>query len=197
MPFRPLYPNGWPATTQAALYWNRKRRLARIAAAPGGTTTETESSESRGSELVGIAFVAGISRYGNASGVRDNALVRFANIDVAQGTVIDSATLSFTTVNNSGSGGGSVVITARDIDDAPALAAGSESWAVTSASVSDTYAANTAHNVDVTAIVQEILDRGGWVADNAMAFRWRTPSIPAQPNATNMVTTSFELEIVY
>mgnify|MGYP002639601017 CR=1 FL=1 len=104
----------------------------------------------------------------------DDGGIRFVNI-TETGTV-SSAILTLYRYNQDG-----VDITlkvyADDVDNAPAFDNASNpqvGWTNTTASSSftilDADAANTAYNIDVTAIVQEILDRAGWVSGNSIRF---------------------------
>lgn len=106
--------------------------------------------------------------------------MRFKTVDVDQGTTIDNAYVQFTA---SSSNSGSVSLRARgvDVDTAPGWSGTS---AVTNAvttsgtSASTTWnpsswssgASGTAQQLDVTSIVQEIINRGGWSSGNDMAF---------------------------
>lgn len=99
---------------------------------------------------------------------------RWASVNVPQGAPIASATLSITTEASTGTGGGGTM-TAEDADD-PASISGrgpfTSTWTMTTASVAmeeGVGGAGTADQ-DVQAIVQELVDRGGWAANNAMAF---------------------------
>jgi hypothetical protein len=95
--------------------------------------------------------------------------VRFQTVNLAQGQVIDSAFLGVNVTLRSGTG--TATLKGQAVDDAPA-------WANASAFSPKTMAATTANLVvqtppvtgqtayDVTAIVQEIVNRAGWVANN-------------------------------
>lgn len=91
-----------------------------------------------------------------------------------QGATITSATLNFTTLSSGGTSGidCDYDIYADDIDDAVALSDTSgnrpEDITKTTATVSGSLAASTSYTIDVTTIMQELVDRGGWTADSAM-----------------------------
>lgn len=107
---------------------------------------------------------------------------RFQSIDIAQATVITSAELEFKTVATCGLGHCEVDCYGYDIDDVdtwstpgnkPNDAWGSkttafDSWDVVGSDVPDH--SYFSREFDVTAIVQEILDRPGWNSGNNMGF---------------------------
>lgn len=94
---------------------------------------------------------------------------RFQTVDVPQGATINSATLTLNVTFRGGSG--SAVLKGQNVDDAP-------SWANYSANSPLTMSATTASlnysvpattgskNLDVTSIVQEIVNRAGWTNNN-------------------------------
>ena len=97
------------------------------------------------------------------------AAFRFQTVNVPQGQVLDSAT--FTMNVTSRSGAGNATFAGEDVDDAAA-------WADTSANSPETMTKTTATAVfatpattgiktlPVTSVVQEIIDRVGWAANN-------------------------------
>ncbi|WP_281540816.1 GEVED domain-containing protein [Maribacter aestuarii] len=107
--------------------------------------------------------------------------IRFQNIFIPQGTTILSASIQFTT-DETDSGTTSVVITGEDADNASTYTSSIgniSSRTLTTASVAwNTIPAwNTVgqsgfnqRTPDLTNIVQEIVNRGGWTSGNAMAF---------------------------
>ena len=104
--------------------------------------------------------------------------LRFRNLQIPQGTLIVSAVLEFET-DETNSGSTSVTIEGQDIDDAPQFGGGNSNISNrtrTSASVdwNSIPAWNTVserhQSPDITSIVQEIVDRGGWSAGNDMVF---------------------------
>jgi hypothetical protein len=95
--------------------------------------------------------------------------VRFQTVNVPQGQVIDSAFLGVNVTLISGTG--SATLKGQALDEAPAWPNGSafspKTMAATTASLAvpvPPVIGQTAY--DVTAIVQEILNRAGWVANN-------------------------------
>jgi len=107
--------------------------------------------------------------------------IRFLNINIPQGTTILSASIQFTT-DQTDTGSTSVTIRGEDIDNANVFS-GSDynisNRTLTSASVAwnNIPAWNTVgqsgadqQTPDITTIVQEIVNRGGWSSGNALAF---------------------------
>lgn len=107
--------------------------------------------------------------------------IRFGNINIPQGTTILNASIQFTT-DETDSGNTSVVIRGHDTDDAPTFTSGNSNISnrtLTSASVSWNnipawnsvgQAGANQRTPDLTSIVQEIVNRGGWSSGNSMAF---------------------------
>ena len=107
--------------------------------------------------------------------------VRFQNINIPQGTTILSASIQFTT-DETDTGSTSVTIRGDDSDNANVFSSSNyniSSRTLTSASVawnnipswnSVGQSGANQQTPDLTAIVQEIVNRGGWVNGNAMAF---------------------------
>jgi PKD repeat protein len=102
--------------------------------------------------------------------------LRFLNLDIPQGANIDAATLQFV-VDETGSGATDVEIGAHAIDNAPAFA--NSTGDVTSRPLT----ANTVlwsipawgsvgavkQSPDISSVVQEVVDRPGWAANNSIA----------------------------
>ncbi|NRQ18358.1 RTX toxin [Ensifer sesbaniae] len=106
--------------------------------------------------------------------------LRFTGIDVPRGAVITNAYIQFTS-DEVGTGAASFVIRGEDADDSTAFTAikfNVSSRPTTDASVDWTPASWTVRGEagiaertpDLKALVQEIIDRGGWAALNDMAF---------------------------
>lgn len=104
---------------------------------------------------------------------------RWNNVAVAQGATVTSATLDLYSAGVGTGSSASVIFYGNDVDDAAAFANNTankpEGKTRTTATTSKTFtpSAWTATGfgidlVDVTTIVQEILDRGGWVSGNDM-----------------------------
>lgn len=103
--------------------------------------------------------------------------IRFINMNIPPGAVITSAVLEFQT-DETDTGATSLTIRAEDIDDAPGFTTGNSNISnrtLTSASASwNPPAWNTVGerhlSPDLTSVVQEIVDRGGWTSGNDMVF---------------------------
>jgi hypothetical protein len=98
----------------------------------------------------------------------NNPGYRFQTVDVPQGVTIDSATLTLEVTSAGASGS----LFGNDVDDAPVWAdsAGPVEMTATTASVTLDATTLGTKALDVTAIVQEIVDRAGWAANQDMAF---------------------------
>ncbi|RTE51706.1 hypothetical protein EHW67_19910 [Arenibacter aquaticus] len=107
--------------------------------------------------------------------------IRFQNINIPQGTTILSASIQFTT-DETNSGSTSVTIRGEDSDNANIFASSNyniSARTLTTASVtwsniptwnSVGQAGANQQTPDITSIVQEIVNRGGWSSGSAMAF---------------------------
>ncbi|WP_245429263.1 hypothetical protein [Mesorhizobium sp. WSM3860] len=114
------------------------------------------------------------------SSTRQTVGLRFTGIDIPQGAIITSAYIQFQ-ANEVKTGATSLLIKGQDTDDASAFTSTSfnvSSRATTDASTAwtpDPWTTVGAHGLaertpDLTAIVQEIVNRSGWAALNDMAF---------------------------
>lgn len=102
---------------------------------------------------------------------------RFPSVNIAQGTAIGSASFTFDQLQNyTGLGNlGNVTLFGQAIDNAPQFAVTSgdiSGRATTTASVAGSTIVDGPGGfpVNVTAIVQEILNRAGWVSGNAIVI---------------------------
>lgn len=107
--------------------------------------------------------------------------IRFQNLNIPQGTTILSASIQFTT-DETDNGSTSLTLRGQDTDNASVFTSSDyniSNRTLTSASVAwnnipawNTVGQSAANQrtPDVTAIVQEIVNRGGWNSGNAMAF---------------------------
>lgn len=102
-----------------------------------------------------------------SNGVNYSAF-RFQTINIPQGSTINSATLTFK--KKSSFGTTSVKIYGNNADDSPAWGAGNRVRNITKTAASTNLDLSATSSNDVTAIVQEIVNRGGWIANNNMAF---------------------------
>lgn len=97
------------------------------------------------------------------------AAFRFQTVNVPQGQVLDSATLTINVTNRGGTE--SATLAGNNVDSAAAWAGYSAntplSMSATTANVSWQIPATTGlKNIDVKAICQEIINRAGWAANN-------------------------------
>jgi hypothetical protein len=103
--------------------------------------------------------------------------LRFPNIEVAPGDVITNAYITFQAYAN-GDGNAAITIRGEDVGDASAFGSGDSNIsdrADTGTSVSwnigsDWFTGSSYDTPDLTSIVQEIVDRGDWDSNHAMAF---------------------------
>jgi hypothetical protein len=107
-----------------------------------------------------------------AGGAAQHGGFRFQTVDVPQGATVSSATLTIRVIDISGTP--TVSIYGDDVDDAPAWGASSRpssGFTKTTAKTDITSAIGTGlEAIDVTAIVQEIVDRAGWTNNNDIRF---------------------------
>ena len=131
---------------------------------------------------VDFGFSANELLVGKASGTYTVAGgVRFPGVPIAQGTTIESATLEVVIKTDPAPSG---TVWGRwygdDKDDGPAWSSGSNPYnhvTNTTAYTQVSKGAGTSGAVvshDVTDIVQELLDREGWISGNAMRFAAKT-----------------------
>ena len=127
-----------------------------------------------------MSFTSGDLNLANDGTKVQTVGIRFTGIDIPQGAIITSAYLQFQ-VDETGSGATSLLVRGEDADDAAAfanVAFNVSSRTKTDAAASWSPAAWTTvgeaglaqRTPDLTAIVQEIVSRGGWSALNDMAF---------------------------
>lgn len=106
---------------------------------------------------------------------------RFTSVTVDQGTTITSATFKMTaqTTYNAGSNVIKYLVAAHAADNAAALAATNgnlnnttrpQTTAVSSAWTQTSVTADTEYTIDVTSVVQEIINRAGWANGNAIVI---------------------------
>lgn len=121
--------------------------------------------------------VFGVQADTTPSEVKRGAL-RFTGVTIAQGTVLTSAILTFRlTGGNSLDATNSVItITGDDVDNSAALSSShrpSSGWTNTTATVTKNGLSTTGidYTVDITTIVQEIIDRAGWASGNSLSLK--------------------------
>ncbi len=101
--------------------------------------------------------------------------LRFTTLGVDQADTIDLANLkiSLNRVTNTGSNNNTTV-SADDVDDAPAWSQTDRPTQITpttaNVDIGTIHATTGRKTIDVTAIVQEIVDRGGWASNNDIRF---------------------------
>ena len=112
--------------------------------------------------------------YHAPSGWHDSFL-RFPDVGIPQGAVIISASLETTLSGTINGLPGPFTVYGNDVDNAVAPTAGTDidNFVYTSSSLSASYSVTVdqTNAIDVTDIVQEIIDRGGWDPGNAVLFR--------------------------
>lgn len=132
-----------------------------------------------------------------------HSIVQFSGMGIPQGTTIDSATLSIQAVNTT-MDDGYMKIYGEDEDNATDLATGvgtsfftgltkttnTTDFNLTSILAMDYY------EIDVTNIVQEILDRGGWSDNNKMNFLIETQTTNDFSYLWNKNTSTPSMSIV-
>jgi hypothetical protein len=104
--------------------------------------------------------------------------IRFNNVNVPQGATINSATLTITGTYSCGLNGCNSTIYGVDADDTSTWDGNkpsdqTQTTASTSFNKTGTFSPDLSYETwtpSVTSIVQEIVNRGGWVADNSMSF---------------------------
>jgi len=102
--------------------------------------------------------------------------IRFLNVTIPAGSTIDTVIIRGTAKTTRSGSGHTQTIYCEDIDDAPTFTAANgniSSRTKTTASASWTPGAVTANNtydtVDFTAVLQEVIDRGGWASGQDVA----------------------------
>lgn len=124
----------------------------------------------------GIVVVQ-IGYNGNGANTSSNGFFRFDNIAIAQGTTISTAIMDFFPFGTNSSTTVNLRISAIDADDAaaPTTFAGAEGATRTAAFVDwnsvPTFTADTPiDSIDFASVVQEIIDRPGWVSGSAIVM---------------------------
>ncbi|XOV67406.1 MAG: PKD domain-containing protein [Fluviicola sp.] len=118
---------------------------------------------------------------GNDGGDEQYVGLRFQNVTVPQGATISNAYIRFRADENDGIGSQlNIYIAAQDIDNAPTFTGANYNLSGrTFTSTQLTWADGTVpawsnpnlyDTPDISAVIQEVVDRGGWVNGNAMAF---------------------------
>ncbi len=111
------------------------------------------------------------------------AAFRFTGVTVAQAATVNSASFKMTAqaTYNAGANTVSLLVSAEASDNAPALTASGAGELLTSAARPRTTAvsaawnqnsvvADTEYSIDITSVIQEIVNRAGWVSGNAIVI---------------------------
>lgn len=138
----------------------------RVSASNDDGTKDTESAWANG----GSGIFAGFETF--HSQVWKHA-IRFIGITIAQGSTINSATLTYT-ANSTNAGILATILHGFAEDNTSDFSGGDPSGrSKTTASANfnrSGVAFNTTYTVDVTSIIQEIVNRGGWSSGNSLGF---------------------------
>lgn len=143
-------------------------------------TYNTGSSADDAIELVSSGAVS-ITDHGTNNGVKGSNHVgfRFPNVTITQGATITSAVLKFKLANYTGSGNVDHVTTYAEASDNAAQFTTGTSNISARARTTANIAANTLGATDVVwetngfsvaSLIQEVVNRGGWVSGNALAI---------------------------
>ncbi len=117
--------------------------------------------------------------YGNYNAGHQTIGLRFRDVNVDQGETIDDAYIQFTVDETKLAGDVELLVTGVDVDNAPQWSGNYAVSNATKTTASVTWEpadwnnvgeAGTDERIDISAIVQEILDRPGWSNGNSMAF---------------------------
>lgn len=123
--------------------------------------------------ISGVGESSGIFGAGNVGGDSTDGALRFVNIDIPQGTTINSATL-YAAVEEGGASGTSVNLNIFGIDEDNTSNFSSSPMGRSQTSASTNYVSapgvGSHASITVTNQVQEIINRGGWSSGNAMGF---------------------------
>lgn len=136
---------------------------------------------------------------------------RFVNIYIPNGSTIDSALFNYTAQDTDSSSAPTILIWGENVDNSPTFSTTSAdradtvayggSRATTSANVSWTLPNQTINIVsssspDISSIIQEIIDRPGWVSGNALSLIFSTSNRVDNFNAKSATSSAF-LTITY
>ncbi|GAB5417812.1 MAG: hypothetical protein Crog4KO_24400 [Crocinitomicaceae bacterium] len=145
-------------------------------------TGNDDAEEFRVGGIAGDMYLASSDlEIGNDGGDEQYVGLRFQNVSVPQGAVISNAYIRFRADENDGAGSQlNIYIAAEDVDNAASFTAANNNISnrtLTTAqytwpdgSVPAWSNPNLYNTPDISALIQEIVDRGGWANGNAMAF---------------------------
>lgn len=142
--------------------------------ADDGHETEGTTWEDRAAEGYAVGEFFGVMQTGNAATDRLGA-VRFRATGIGQGETVTSATLTLqcTVATDIDATNSVLLVTGDDVDDSPVLSdthRPSSGWTNTTATATKNALAVGAVAIDVTTIVQEIINRAGF-AGGAISFK--------------------------
>ncbi len=154
----------------------------------GGSVAVTISTGSDDAEEFRVGGIAGDMyltssdlEIGNDGGDEQYVGLRFQNVTVPQGATISNAYIRFRADENDGAGSQlNIYIAAQDIDNAPTFTTANYNlsgrtfttaqYTWPDGSVPAWTNPNLYDTPDISAVVQEVVDRGGWANGNSMAF---------------------------
>lgn len=123
---------------------------------------------------------------------RTNVALRYPTVNVPKSVTIVKATLDGVAGDSSGGVAAQTVdVGVYQSDNMPALCAPTGSCALRSLSLTTqdwspgTISSGTAFGPDITPLVQEIVNRSGWVSGRAMGFRLRQKAAPSSTSVNN------------
>lgn len=138
------------------------------------TTGNQSEDECYAGETSAIGYNTGFWVVGEKDGVTRDGAIRFENMSIAQGTTIYKATLNIYIQFHIGTGEVRARIYGIDEDDTDAFNTGTAATARSKTTAysdsNSTVSAGSGVGTDVTAVVQEILNRGGWTSGNNIGF---------------------------
>lgn len=151
------------------------------------TTDADDDSYMTGIGWVSVALSPQIAPQGNSSGFDFELALRFQNTVVEQGATISSATLRL--YYESGSFAFIGTLYGNDADDAPAWSGSVTPDLITKTTASASMTVPSVSfldpvDFDVTDIVQEIVNRGGWTSGNALAIVGDATGVTAQDSTS-------------
>ncbi len=154
--------------------WNSGNDMVFIISGSGERVVESYNGESSAAPILRVTF-GGV---GPTTTENQTVGLRFTGVNVPQGVTIESATLEFSAAAT-GSDAASLTIKGEDTDNATTFLAASNNITnrTTTASTASWSAVPAWDNideihssVDISNVVQEIVNRSGWCGGNAMAF---------------------------
>lgn len=146
------------------------------------TIADSDANEMWAQYPAGSGFANSWHCGSDGSGGNYEGAIRFQNVDIPNGETILSAQLNCY-VGTKGAGSGDMKYVCKGIDEDNTSEYSSSPMARTSTTASKTSqislpSAGNYFGIDVTSIVQEIVNRGGWSSGNAMGFQIFNNSSP-------------------